>query len=299
MIRYHHLISFFCWVFIAIPASAQVNCSVFDALERVQFAQSRLSTGGNFTPNTGDAALVVSELRKLQIEHISSAQSGKLSKTDTATLGAYLSAAQTLGAMITSRDQAGIATYFSNPAFDAGQRQIATILPRLGCNPLTKAGRKGGDQRVLSALKQTQGGRLFTVQTTLIALALIGVIIVFSLRLDLWWALRRARLSRQSKRYATHLESKISHDNTIWPSLIVDLSCNGAKMQIHTQDLLQIGQHIEVWIDDAWHLAKLHWANQHYIGLRFDHPIAHDRMQTIRKQHHPNKKAAPDMAPLS
>jgi hypothetical protein len=60
--------------------------------------------------------------------------------------------------------------------------------------------------------------------------------------------------------------------------VILDISCNGAKIQIDVED----NEHtVEVWIINTWYKAKVSGHNPHYLGVRFHTPLRSAFVETL------------------
>lgn len=261
--------------------SAEVNCSVFDAIERIQFAQSRLSNAPANTFNSDDAVLVIEEVKRLDTDQIEYAHSGEISQTEAIFLVSYIQKTRELSISLKTRNQPKVSGYFGNPDFAPRQDRISRILPRVRCNQLATTGESNGGQRVTSSVNQVQTSRKITIVDSGILLALIVVGIAIAHRIYVIIGARNSRNKRRSKRYHTHLETQLSSRGHKRHGKILDISCNGAKVQIATEECDKIGIPIEVWIINNWHPAKISWLNTHYIGLMFDRPLQHAFIQTI------------------
>lgn len=261
--------------------AAQVDCTVFDALERIQFAQGRLSTSKDDIFIANDAQLLAGEVKRLDSDQIALAHNGTLSALDRAFLQAYLANATRLSNMISRRQVAAITTYFADPAFTPRQEQISRLLPRLKCNATSSSGATTGNQRLLSSVKQDSALTRITFVNSVVTLASCVFLIALTHRLYVWGVAWRQGKSRRSKRFHAHIETQIEVAGILRRGVILDLSCNGAKIQSDTTETDAVGTHLNVWIINCWHPAKIIWLNTHYIGIRFDRRMRHAFVQAI------------------
>lgn len=251
-------------------AAAQVNCSIFDSIERIQFAQNRLAAAGETLFASQDVALLIDNVARLDLDQVNSAHAGKLSATETATLIFYLQNAQRLAVILRNRNQIQAQDYFNHPQFPLKQEAIGRILPRLKCNSFSSQGTSNGTQRVSSSIKQELGARKITIvgsATFLASLVFFGAIAHRIYVLTIEW---RQRKKRRSKRFHCHIDTQINYGPIHKRCTILDISCNGAKIQV---DLETEEPFVEVWMINRWHKAKVSWHNAHYLGIRFEKPL--------------------------
>lgn len=261
-----------------LSAMAEVNCSVFDAIERIQFAQARLSSAADGSLQSADANLIIGESSRLDVERISISHDQKLSLQDAATLVTYIEDAQQLAAFLKNQQESAIQTYFNRPAFAQQQEKLSRILPRLKCNPLSHQGDSNGTQRVASSIKQENGARKITFTGTATLLASVILFLAVGARIYAIGVAWRNRKKRRSKRFHCYIETQINYGHITRRAVILDISCNGAKIQV---DLEDEETETEVWIINAWHKAKVSWHNPHYLGVRFDTPLRSAFVETI------------------
>lgn len=259
-------------------AVAEVNCSVFDAIERIQFAQMRLSVAGNSLFTSRDVPLFVSEVSRLDGDQINSAHDGKLSTLEVATLVSYMDYAQLLSKILKKRDQNMALNYFERPSFTPQQEAVARIIPRLQCNPRTANGTSNGTQRVTTSIKQDAPARKITFVGSATALASMVFFVALGHRAYVLLTNWKNRKKRRSKRFHCHIETQITYGTISKRATILDMSCNGVKIQV---DLDTEEPVVDVWIINAWHKGKVSWHNPHYLGVRFDTPLRSAFVQAI------------------
>lgn len=259
-------------------ALAEVNCSVFDAIERIQFAQMRLSVAGDTVFASRDVPLIHSEVSRLDGDQINSAHDGKLSALDVTTLSFYIADAQLLSNFLKTRNLKLVQSYFERPSFAQKQEVVARILPRLQCNPHTATGTSNGTQRVTTSIKQNTPARKITFAGSAATLAAVVIFIALSQRAYILLTNWKNRRNRRSKRFHCHIETQITYGAISRRAVILDMSCNGVKIQV---DLETHEPVVEIWIINAWHKGKVSWHNPHYLGVRFDTPLRSAFVQAI------------------
>lgn len=266
--------------------SAEVNCSVFNAIERIQFAQNRLSEHPADIFGSTDAILIIDEANRLDPDQITIAHNGEISPSDTAFLASYVEDARTLATHLARGNRSAITAYLLDSNYAPRQDRISRILPQLKCNPFSRSGPSNGGQRVMSSVKQDRAPAGVIFEKSAIFLAMVIFLTALAHRTYVLGVAWRIKRRRRSKRFHTHIETQLSSFDIPRCGIILDLSCNGAKVQIDTTETDNVGDHIDIWIINSWHSAKIGWQNAHYMGLRFDHPLRHVFVQTIC---HPTK----------
>jgi len=276
--RLNHLVMIIILCILPFRAEAEVNCSVFDAIERIQFAEMRLASAGDNRFASRDAALLVSEVARLDGDQIKSAHGGKLSTFEVATLESYMTYAQQLALILVKRDVNMVENYFARPSFAPQQEVVGRILPRLRCNQQTSEGTSNGTQRVTSSIKQDQGARKITFTGSATVLAAIVLFLAVGFRVYAFGVAWRNRKKRRSKRFHCYIETQINYGHMTKRAVILDISCNGAKIQIDVED----NEHtVEVLIINTWYKAKVSWHNPHYLGVRFHTPLRSAFVETL------------------
>lgn len=268
--RHFPLITATFLAFSPIAARAEVNCTVFDAIERIQFAENRLAQISEGRFSSQDANLIISEMARLDADQISIAHSNTLSLIEAATLIAFIDKAQTLTALLKSRNALQTQRFFDDPEFLHQQHRVARILPRLKCNAFTLTGTSNGTERVLSSIKQEARARKITFVGSATFLASLVFSIAVAYRIYALMTERRMRKKRRSRRFHCHLETQVNYGPITKRGVILDISCNGAKVQIDLEDEEPT---VEIWIINQWHKASVSWHNAHYLGIRFETPL--------------------------
>ncbi len=268
-------------MFPPLPAAAQVNCTLFEALERIQFAQSRLAQSRAPTARSDDGALLTNELVRLDVAQLQIAHNGQLSQNDEVFLTDYVTKAKQLDAHLIAQRDGAVAAYFASPAFAPRQAQIARLLPRLGCNAQAGAGNQSGTARAITPAKQDVPARTITFTGSVVFLASITFLAALAHRIYVIAIAVRNRRRRRSKRFHTHIETQLDANGTFRKGTILDLSCNGAKIQIDTDSTDQTNNSIDLWIINHWHHAEISWLNTHYMGLKFTKPLRSAFVETI------------------
>lgn len=94
----------------------------------------------------------------------------------------------------------------------------------------------------------------------------------------------RGRRDWRAKRYKTFIQTAIGVGDIEVMAIVLDLSCNGAKLQIKTPIGVEIRDRVHVFINDEWKAAELTWQDQPPIRLRFENGLTTLAVKHLRKQ---------------
>jgi hypothetical protein len=269
-----------------LAATARVDCTIFEALERIQFAQSRLKSATGSRTTSKDSGLIISEMRRLDTDQASFAGYGELSQSELVFLRTYVESAFSLSSMLLRDDSIAISAYFGQPRFESYQTRIAQILPRLNCNLLTGAGGQNGTQRSLKGGKSDLTARQFSIPAASIIFAMTIVGMLIAQRAYKAFARWQGEKERQSRRFKTHIQTRFSADGQLRDGVLLDLSCNGTKIQSALEPNDLVGREIQVWIGNSWYRANIRWHNLHYIGANFRVPLPITFVQSCISESH-------------
>lgn len=271
---------------IALPVQllAEVDCSVVDALERVQFAQLRLSQTRKIDPNNIDAQLIVREVGRLDAAKVGFATAATLTTIDMARLAGFVAMSEALRHTLINQRPDQSSAIFQAPSFEQHMSNVKRILPLLNCNPLTGVHGKDGLEKVSSTLGESKAGKKIPI--TKIGFWFVGLVAAGALATVIKSAIStlQKRRKRRSKRYRVHIATRIRSQAALRDGTVLDISGNGAKIQMDKLETDAHDIHLDIWLDDAWHGAHISWSNPHYIGVRFVHAFPHTRVIALRDQ---------------
>ena len=84
-----------------------------------------------------------------------------------------------------------------------------------------------------------------------------------------WLILRRRRARRHPANYATRYR-RDEHESA---GNLLDINCFGTKLARPKDEDLQVGDGIEIAIEESWVSGKVLWSNRHYSGVQFKRAI--------------------------
>ena len=262
-------------LFLTLPlqAAAQVDCSVIDGLERIQFAEQRLSQQTTFDPRSADATLIVAETKRLDSDKVKFAATNTLTPLDVARLVSFYQMSDMLARTIVNQRPDKSHSIFTAPSFNQHMTNAKRILPMFACNPLSGVRGADGLEKVSSTLGESKAGKSISIKKIgfwlvgLIAAGLLASLIKVQVSLYL------ARKKRRSQRFRVHIPTKVKMRETHHSGTILDISCNGVKIQIDHMSSGEHGTPIDIWINGGWQAAYISWSNIHYVGVRFTHAL--------------------------
>tara|TARA_R110002073_G_scaffold58717_2_gene148599 strand:+ start:895 stop:1776 length:882 start_codon:yes stop_codon:yes gene_type:complete len=263
---------------------ADVDCSVVDALERVQFAQLRLAQSRKIDPNSIDAQLIIREVGRLDAAKVGFATSAELTTRDAARLASFFAMSETLRQTLINQRPDQSSAIFQAPSFTQHISNVKRILPLLNCNPLTGVQGKDGTEKVSSTLGESKAGKKIPI--TKIGFWFAGLVVAGALASAIKSAIStlQKRQKRRAKRYRVHIPARIRTQAALRDGTILDISGNGVKIQVDKLETDAHGARLDIWLDDAWHGAHISWSNSHYIGVQFVHAFAHARVLALSEQ---------------
>ncbi len=251
-----------------------MNCSFFEAIERVQFAQDRLSTIDRIRTTSKDSKFLIGEVKRLDPNQIAVAHTGELSTTEIEFLVSYVEAARQLSRDLALANSAATSAYFEDPNFRMRQYKVANLLPRLNCDTFSPVGSVAGTQRNLRSVNQTGADKKFTIVNVGAGLAIALILTIVAMLTSRLISARQVLNRRRSRRFNIQIDTKLQSNGTARDLRILDLSCNGAKIQIASETSDDVGCEVQLWIDNRWLPSKISWHNMHYMGLNFNDPLS-------------------------
>lgn len=277
--------SFRVWVLLALttfplPVFAQEACDVINTLERIQFAQIRLAKTDRPTAGSPDALLLRDHLNRLDVLAVQFALADRTSSDQKAMAIQFLNNALQLDALLRSQANENTQSFIRSEPFQAAQSAIESIIPQFNCNDIDAKGNVEGDSVSRGQLSALDSQRQFDLPTiTLVTLlAFIGIILAIGVG---YVAYRYIQLKdRRAKRYRTFIQTKLHLKDEEHPVTILDISCNGAKLQLTAATVMTNDTVLQVFLNDEWKNAAVTWQNQHFCGVKFEQYL---RVSTIRQ----------------
>ncbi len=270
-------------LFLTLPlqAAAQVECSVIDGLERIQFAGQRLSEQPTLDPESADAVLIIRETKRLDSDKVKFAATNTLTPLDVARLVSFYQMSEMLARTIVNRRPDKSYSVFTAPSFNQHMTNTKRILPMFSCNPLSGVRGADGLEKVSSTLGESKAGKPISIKK--IGFWLVGLIAagILASLIKVQFSLYMARKKRRSQRFRVHIPTKVKMRGTRYTGTILDISCNGVKIQI---DHISGGEHgapIDIWINAGWQTAHISWSNIHYVGVRFADALQHKLVMAL------------------
>lgn len=249
---------FFAWI----PdiGHAAEKCDVINALERIQFAQSRLAQSPQFPKNHPDAVLLADHLLRLDHGNIKSAVLPNGTASEVVALQRYYDTVVGLNSAVLAGQSDAVTTYFTSKTFRDVQLQMRTLLPRFGCNNFVSQGEQGTSRQGQSISKIIASKVKFSLQGTIWGLlGTLALCLVAG-----WGAMQFNRFKRTQKRRAKRHPTSIRTQIRLSPGVLldvtaIDISGRGAKLQIYSEDTHDTGTPVHALLDDTWHKGKIVW----------------------------------------
>ncbi|MEP3284863.1 MAG: hypothetical protein ABJO29_07055 [Yoonia sp.] len=201
-------------------------------------------------------------------------------KTDTNRLIALVSMAQSSVEGISEKSIGQFALSLRTDRWSAVLREATIALSHMPCGLIN--GRLPGDAEGREIDGKTVDRKEITVKEPLVekplqtaVLSILMIVgIVFAGRQVIAWMRMRARLKkRQSKRFATQIDSHLAIDKNVYEAEVLDLNCHGAKVRYWHTSTVAIDQDAGIFLAGAWRMGAIAWSNKLYCGVRFDAPL--------------------------
>ena len=278
-------------------ASALEKCDVINALERIQFAQMRLVDLSQIRANSPDVLLLGQHLFRLDSQGVKLATQQQLTPVQNQTLSAFIANARRLDTILKLRRFLDAKEYMRTQGFQRPLADIQKILPRFKCNDTNFDGNTGGN-----GAGQIDTGRSSQLSGFDLPQVAIWTFILISCAAGGLLASRKfIRLQREkdrrAKRYATHIKTTLRMHSIQHETTVVDLSCNGAKLQIKGGLDGTSQNDVSILLGDAWKKCEVTWKNQHFCGVRFEQRLSASALRKLLKQKpavvYKHKKTAP------
>ena len=282
-------------LFAPLCAQAQSACNALIPLAQIQYALEQVAEG---PPTTDPAAM-------RRLGQISNSLDGAYVRYHLR--GHTLAEHQTLfdqltvaAVQVSTRhalgDPAGAAQLAQSPDFASLTRQMGRLLAPYPCenNNPERAGSTlsvSGDRfGTFGELPSWQRGAMASLGLSITLGGLCTILIQRQLR-------RIANRNRLERRFFVRIPTYVQvlgRDQSVAQTArILDLSCNGLKINCIALPNQKSDIHLRLMIEDTAHEAFVRWSNDHYCGLKFVTPISHDDVQRLHKTYPPRRKPQP------
>ncbi len=270
------------WAIVAaLGTSVRANCAVIDQLDKLHTIQARLA-------NTPDTGLFMTDIRQLR------AIMGDLSNRDAldavegnaiagrgAQVVRFLTNTQDLLSSVSLDEPNRVRVHFTNRV-RRNMDQISDHLTDLRCTrdqvniaqaALTQTEGSGdSDAEDLADVMETLSRvseELVKPRNILLIISLIGAGFLIVPLIRKWLILRKRRAKRHTTNYATQYRN----DQITAAGSLLDINCFGTKLARAQDHVLEMGETVEVSVDDIWIKGTVVWSNTHYSGIMFRRAI--------------------------
>ena len=284
-----------------VPARADVDCSFVEQLMRLNNSRDMLHDLGR--RQTGPLPLGATglDMRQIDAGRVNARLRGAVSNDDRRVLGELADLSQQISRVADRGDVRALRALMSASSTERIFSHSRQILGRIACPTealgsgglLSASGDgppSGGDARITDALARLDA---LTIRQQLAALVIISGVVAVSLIATFYlrgWHARRKRLDR---RVRINVMVDYVHDGTALRGRLVDISARGTKLE--HDGAIGEGENLEVTLlmNQMAHPSRIMWANEHFVGLKFDEPLSPGAMQTfLRAAGKPEASAA-------
>lgn len=265
---------------IGFPAHALSKCDVISSLQRIQTSQHRLASEPAKIRASRDRDVLRRELQAITPLNISRALGSDISSDERSLIYAILDSAHMFQRAIEHNNTQLAVEIHLNPAFQRRLTQLDFLVSRFDCYVETPYG-KQGTTRALKDIFATSMDRLsrWNVALTLAFLLITGGLTLAGIHK---YRARKKRQRRRSRRHSIHLPIHYVARQKIERGTLIDISCNGVKLQ-HYGLAGKLGDTLDIWILDDWQKGTIAWVNTHYCGVNFVFPLLFSQVRTLCK----------------
>lgn len=264
--------------------AAQADCTVIDALERVQFAQLRLAENDVIIPNSVDAMLIVREMGRLDVDKVRFTTKHDLTTLDLARLLAFFDMSITLRQTLITKQIDQTENILNAPSFAQHINNMKRILPIFNCNQLTDVRGEDGQEKVTSTLREPKSGQKITIEK--VSYWFVGVLVagVLAAKIKRLMTIYFARKEWRAKRHRVQINTKVKGHGIQRGGTIHDISCIGSKIQTDINESDQCGARVDILLGTYWREATISWSNTHYMGVQFSQALHQRDVAYFRKK---------------
>lgn len=259
---------------------AEVDCDIVARIERAHGAIWNLRSNPNSQHGPSNLAILVNALRGLNVDAVQATLADHYSPQEANDLTNFvqLTKAATPRIRETSLSQftASLHTTQWNNAVDRAE----VALRHMPCGTAHTGTHGDAEGRELPG-ETTDAADVDRQYKTVEdpvekAAGFIGllIVLVWAARHLLTWFRRRAVIKRrQSKRFATSIQTHLIINARIFEAEIVDLSCHGAKVRYWHGTELDSNEPASVMLNDEQVYGSGAWSNPLYFAIKFDQPL--------------------------
>ena len=285
-----------CTVFLLLlPASAIADCSVKATLDRLLQTQLILAQGRPADVVRQAVAYLRRQSFALVDTQVMRAARGHSRPDAPAIFLQFLQATRLFAAQVSDVDLPVIRAYFQRPDVRDALQQVGRYLAEFECSEadvtdaptpyLSPAGSDPADWDMPLAASGSQGREAWPVTGAWrdLPLVLWPIIAVVGCAGVWFMRMRLALARRRRRRYPCRIETELQMQENRADGVLVDISAHGAKLRYLGDAPLVIGQRLRLSIQDSVVSGNVTWANQHYVGLRFETPLTFVQVRSVRK----------------
>ncbi len=276
---------------------AQTACDIAIVLERLQFAQIRLIENSATNATALDLAAIIEHAPRLDGAAISLRFDGKMPQDDIATIQLFAVYAQRHAGLIGANRRTDLFKSLNSPHFDSIIKRTGTIVAELQCNVQNAPKAVANDAPTTKKPNSTPSAKKINYVSLGLGLILLitGCICVIAL-VKLWQDFQRRKI-RRAKRYKTHHKTQFSMHSETTQTIILDISCNGAKLRHGRDAPPALGDICEIYLQNEWKVGKIQWANPQFCGVTFNVTLKSDFVKSLRSITPKNTVRAQKTAP--
>ena len=255
---------------LGLPARAEVDCRVVNALSRIHAAEDQLAD-----PSTLEA--LRGELLRHDGQNVAAALAGHPNARDREILSRFAGLTARLARIADQGDGVALRMALSDPATIRIFEQTSAVLGRFGCTgpAAQRAAASAGPSTGGASDPVTEDG-LAVARSTAITpetLLLVGFLSLMAVAGLIWgiMMLRRhnERRRRRSRRYSLNRPIHYLVDGERYLGRILDISCVGMKLQHSGQIQSTRPKRLQVVVSGLTVDGRTTWINAHYAGIEF------------------------------
>ena len=259
---------------------AAVDCSAVNRIARIKTTIGHLRADPVSESAPYNQIILINDLAALSTRVATLALADHTDKTDTNRLIALVNMAQRSVEGISEKSIGQFALSLRTDRWSAVLREATIALSHMPCGQIN--GQLPGDAEGREIDGKTVDRKEIAVKEPLVekplqtaVLSILMIVgIVFAGRQVIAWMRMRARLKkRQSKRFATQIDSHLAIDKNVYEAEVLDLNCHGAKVRYWHTSTVAIDQDAGIFLAGAWRMGAIAWSNKLYCGVRFDAPL--------------------------
>ncbi|SFS07900.1 PilZ domain-containing protein [Yoonia litorea] len=264
---------------------AVADCAIIDQLDKLHTIQTRLAAN----PDTGLFATDIRQLRamthRLTPSEVQTAVGGSTLAGRGADVRRFLAQTRTMLTGVSLDDPNSVRRYFDSAArrtlgkMETHLRDLRCTDAQISIDSAARTAARSTSQHTTNTDEEDMaevaenlrniGAEVIAPRNILILIAVIAAVALGTPLVRRWLVLRR----RRAKRHNTYYGTTYRDEKSTFEGRILDINCFGAKLERAKDHMLNVGDSIEITIDDQWTASQVVWSNQHYSGLQFSRAI--------------------------